>query len=80
MSCGVAPQKSGFPFCRIGTICILELDINVVYDYTEDVTFGLGLAWFFPGDIYDNASAGGTNLGPLDDSATSVTTNVSVVF
>lgn len=29
-----------------------ELDVNVTYDYTEDVSFGLALAWYMPGDFY----------------------------
>jgi hypothetical protein len=48
-----------------------ELDIHVTYDYTEDVAFGLGLAWFFPGDVYENGA---------DDTATQVISSVSVTF
>jgi len=29
-----------------------ELDLNATYAYTEDVSIGLSLAWFFPGDLY----------------------------
>jgi hypothetical protein len=29
-----------------------ELDIELTYEYTEDVTFGLLTAWFWPGDYY----------------------------
>ncbi len=32
-----------------------ELDLNLTYDYTEDVQFGLLSACFFPGKFYDNA-------------------------
>lgn len=35
-----------------------ELDILSTYDYTEDVTFSLLTAWFFPGDVYEDQ---GTN-------------------
>lgn len=31
-----------------------ELDLMTTYDYTEDVTFKLLTAWFFPGEVYDN--------------------------
>jgi len=31
-----------------------EIDLMTTYDYTEDVTFSLLTAWFFPGDVYDN--------------------------
>jgi hypothetical protein len=29
-----------------------ELDIDVIWDYTEDVQFGFSAGWFFPGDIF----------------------------
>jgi hypothetical protein len=29
-----------------------ELDLEMTYEYTEDVTFGLLAGWFFPGDYY----------------------------
>ena len=35
-----------------------ELDVQALYDYTEDVQFGLLGAWFFPGDYYDGAPSG----------------------
>jgi hypothetical protein len=59
---------------EIGT----ELDININYDYTEDVAFGLGLAWFFPGDLYGGDN--GTEQGSLDDTATQIISSVSVAF
>jgi hypothetical protein len=31
-----------------------ELDLVTTYDYTEDVTFQLLTAWFWPGDIYES--------------------------
>ena len=31
-----------------------EIDVNVTWDYTEDVTFGLLTGFFFPGDFYGN--------------------------
>ncbi len=33
-----------------------EVDVEVVWDYTEDVSFGLLTAWFFPGGFYDDVS------------------------
>lgn len=56
-----------------------ELDIFLTYDYTEDVTFGVSFAWFFPGEIYDQASKGTFN-GPLNDEATAITGHVGVAF
>jgi len=29
-----------------------ELDLQLTYDYTEDLSFGLLTAWFWPGDLY----------------------------
>jgi len=29
-----------------------EADINLTYNYTEDVTFGLNVGWFVPGDVF----------------------------
>ncbi len=29
-----------------------EVDLRLTYDYTEDVTFGLLTAWFFPGEYF----------------------------
>jgi len=31
-----------------------EADVNVTYNYTEDVTFGLSLGWFVPGSVFSN--------------------------
>jgi hypothetical protein len=33
-----------------------ELNIKTSYDYTEDVTFSLATAWFWPGDVYEEQS------------------------
>lgn len=60
-----------------------EIDINVTYAYTEDVTFGLTLAWFLPGELYEDyqpGSGGGVLNGGTDDKATMVTSSVNVVF
>ncbi len=31
-----------------------EIDVNVLWDYTEDVQFGLLTAWFFPGSAFSS--------------------------
>ena len=48
-----------------------EVDLRLTYEYTEDVTFSLLTAWFFPGDLYD---------APYDDTATEIVGTVSLVF
>jgi len=35
-----------------------ETDVNLTYNYTEDVTFGLSLGWFVPGDVFTSANNG----------------------
>jgi hypothetical protein len=37
-----------------------EIDVNLIYNYTEDVQFGLLCGWFFPGKAIasDNVDAG----------------------
>ncbi len=61
-----------------------ELDLDITYDYTEDVTFTLGLAWFFPGDVYSSANTatavGAVGHGEVDSTATQVVTGVNVTF
>jgi hypothetical protein len=39
-----------------------ELDLQAIWDYTEDVSFGLLAAWFYPGyyGAYDGQNIGGT--------------------
>jgi hypothetical protein len=56
-----------------------ELDVNVMYNYTEDVTFGLSLAWLFPGDHY-NGPGEETGTVDTDAVASQVISSVSVVF
>lgn len=36
-----------------------ELDLNLIYDYTEDVQIGLLTAWFWPGYTFTNAGVRG---------------------
>jgi len=31
-----------------------EIDLDLVYDYTEDVQFGLSAGWFMPGPVFTN--------------------------
>jgi len=33
-----------------------ETDLNLTYNYTEDVTFGLTVGWFVPGDVFTTAN------------------------
>jgi hypothetical protein len=56
-----------------------ELDIHVTYNYTEDVTFGTWLAWFWPGDLFDNQIGGGT-AGDTDATAFQTVSSVKVAF
>jgi len=48
-----------------------EVDVVVIYDYTEDVTFDGSLAWFSPGDAWESDSK---------DSAFQATGGVTVAF
>ena len=48
-----------------------EVDVNITWDYTEDVSFGLLTAWFFPGDHFPNGQ---------DDLATDIVGTVKLSF
>lgn len=48
-----------------------EVDVQAVYDYTEDVSFGFLAAWFVPGDFYNS---------PDDETATDLVSSVKVTF
>ncbi|MCM8782005.1 MAG: alginate export family protein, partial [Candidatus Omnitrophica bacterium] len=48
-----------------------ELDLSLTYDYTEDVSFNLLAAWFFPGKYW---------IGGQDDTATDIVGTVKVAF
>lgn len=48
-----------------------ELDLQLNYVYTEDVSFGLLAAWFFPGSYW---------VGGMDDTATDIVGTVKVAF
>ncbi|MCM8763537.1 MAG: alginate export family protein, partial [Candidatus Omnitrophica bacterium] len=55
-----------------------EIDLGVVYNYTEDVSFGLTAGWFFPGKALKGKDSGGEKAN--DDTATSIIGSVKVVF
>lgn len=48
-----------------------EIDTQVTYDYTEDVSFGVLASWFVPGDFYNT---------PNDSTATDIVSSVKVTF
>lgn len=48
-----------------------EWDLQVTYDYTEDVSFGLLTAWFIPGDKF---------TAPNDKTATDLVASAKVTF
>lgn len=56
-----------------------EVDVHVTYDYTEDVSFNMWLAWFMPGELFDHQTQGGT-AGSTDDNAFQSVSSVKVVF
>jgi hypothetical protein len=33
-----------------------ETDLNLTYNYTEDVTFGVSVGWFVPGDVFASSN------------------------
>ncbi|PIQ89544.1 MAG: hypothetical protein COV72_02665 [Candidatus Omnitrophica bacterium CG11_big_fil_rev_8_21_14_0_20_42_13] len=39
-----------------------EIDVNLVYDYTEDVQLGLNLGWFTPGDLFKSTDGNEVNM------------------
>jgi len=49
-----------------------EFDINMTWDYTEDVQFGLLAGWFFPGDHFSS--------GAGSDTATDIVGTVKLSF
>jgi hypothetical protein len=48
-----------------------ETDLNLTYNYTEDVTFGLSVGWFMPGDVFASGNK---------DTASQAIANVAVTF
>lgn len=58
-----------------------ELDLMTTYDYTEDVTFSLLTAWFFPGKVYDNENPANNGVADLNpETATEVIGSCKVSF
>lgn len=62
-----APSGAGDRSKDIGS----ELDLSLTYDYTEDVSFGLLAAWFFPGKYW---------VGGYDNTASDIVGSVKVAF
>lgn len=48
-----------------------EIDLGLSYAYTEDVTIGASLGWFFPGDVFQSVN---------DKAATQAIVNLDVKF
>jgi len=48
-----------------------ETDVSLTYNYTEDVTFGLNLGWFVPGDVFPTSNK---------ETASQAIANVAVTF
>jgi len=49
---------------KMGQFIGQEVDLELTWDYTEDVSFGLLAAWFFPGTgsggVYANSESNNT--------------------
>ncbi len=54
-----------------------EVDVQAIYDYTEDVQVSLLLAWFIPGDYFDGNTSATTKS---DDTAFEAVGTVRVVY
>lgn len=48
-----------------------ELDVNLMYDYTEDVQFGLLMGWFWPGSALTKTPAGLDNRSTASEAIAS---------
>lgn len=48
-----------------------EIDVDLIYDYTEDVQLGLNLGWFLPGDTFNSVNK---------DAATQAIASMKVAF
>ena len=57
-----------------------EIDINLVYNYTEDVQFGLLCGWFFPGKAYASQSDQGRDGDKQKQVATEAIASCKVSF
>lgn len=58
-----------------------ELDVDFIYNYTEDVQFGASLGWFFPGKLFDRP-VGSTEAEKHgnDDTAKQIIVNADIIF
>jgi len=56
-----------------------EFDVNVTYNYTEDVTFGVGLGWFAPGSAFEGVTTSNSGLSNKS-TASQAMANVAVKF
>jgi len=63
LSSGVTEERDGY----VGS----EVDLELTWDYTEDVSFSLLTAWFLPGDTYEGAA---------DDAATDIVGTMKLSF
>ena len=54
-----------------------EYDVNLTYNYTEDVTFGVSLGWYVPGTAFSAVAANG---GANKDTASQAMADVNVKF
>lgn len=53
--------NSGSYFYKADALTVgQEFDLNVLYDYTEDVQFGLLCGWFWPGAAINQTTSGGS--------------------
>jgi len=64
----VGPVNGGNGYNNKGYWLGNETDVNLTYNYTEDVTFGLSVGWFVPGDVFspnqhDTAQQAIANVG-----------------
>ncbi len=67
-------QSSGTRSKQLGW----EVDLQATYDYTEDVSFGVLVGWFTPGNFFDfSPSLAG---GAANDTATDIVSSVKVTF
>jgi len=57
-----------------------EYDVNVTYNYTEDVTFGVSLGWYVPGSVFGSTVSFAGAGGPNKDIASQAIANLAVKF
>jgi hypothetical protein len=57
-----------------------ESDVNFSYAYTEDVSFGLSLGWFVPGDVFKVDTRSGGHTSVMDKTASQAIADIAVKF